>query len=417
MGLLDGGRVAELTGTFEAGARMSDLDSRIDELLDRFPTVSTPRHDFLGAQFDAGLAYVQFPVGYGGLGIDRSFQNEVDRRLREAGAPNAFDINPIGFGMGGPTVQTYGTEEQKQRYLRPLFSCEDIWCQLFSEPGAGSDLASVSTTAVRDGDTWVVTGQKVWTSLAHRARFGLLLARTDPAASKHAGLTYFVLDMHAPGVEVRPLRQLTGEAEFNEVFLDDVPVSDGQRLGGVGEGWTVAMTTLSYERLNTGDERPRGGGPISVAIQAWAEREDKTSAQAQALRDRLMRAWVEAEIFRLTGMRAAESRGRGAPGPEGSVGKLHFAAVTQMAFDVAVDLTGSAGLIHPEGYAMVRPEKMGFEAESSVTRSFLRAQANSIEGGTSNIMRKILAERVLGLPPDPRPDAAWPVPTAPAPAR
>jgi alkylation response protein AidB-like acyl-CoA dehydrogenase len=384
----------------------ADLLRRVDDLLAACPPATTKPSDFLGAQFDAGLAYVQFPAGYGGLGLDKGKQALVDRRLRQAGAPSAFEMNPIGFGMGAPTVLHFGDDRQKRRYLRPLYACEEIWCQLFSEPGAGSDLAGLATRAVKDGDEWVVTGQKVWTSLAHKARFGLLLARTDQSAPRHAGLTYFVLDMQAEGVSVRPLRQLTGEAEFNEVFLDGVRIPDAERLGEVGRGWTVAMTTLSYERFNTGDEAPRGAGPIEVAMRAWAATADKETARAAALKDRLVRLWIEAEVHRLTGLRAAESRGRGEPGPEGSVGKLHFAAINQMVFDLAVDLQGASGMLYPDGYDMRRPDTMGFDPNGDPTKSLLRAQANSIEGGTSDIMRNILSERVLGLPKEPRPAGA-----------
>jgi alkylation response protein AidB-like acyl-CoA dehydrogenase len=384
------------------------LDRRIDDLLASHPPGATDASAFLGAQFDAGLAYVQFPEGYGGLGLAPMLQVQVDARLQAVGAPSAFTRNPIGFGMGAPTVLTHGSEDQKRRYLRPLFSGEHIWCQMFSEPVAGSDVASLATRAVLDGDEWVVTGQKVWTSLAHQARYGLLLARTDPEMPKHAGLTYFVLDMHAPGVEVRPLRQMTGEAEFNEVFLDQVRIPDHERLGGVGEGWTVAMTTLMFERFNTGDERPRGGGAIAAALRAWRAREDATSPAARVLKDRLVRCWVDAELHRLTKLRAAQRRARGTPGPEGSVGKLQMANLNQAIFDLAVDLLGADGLLYPSGYEMSRPDAMGFDPGADPMRSLLRAQANSIEGGTSDIMRNILGERVLGLPPDVRTDKGVP---------
>ena len=249
----------------------AELDRRIDRLLASHPPATTAASEFLAGQFDAGLAYVQFPEGYGGLGLEPRLQVQVDIRLRIAGAPSAFRRNPIGFGMGAPTVLTYGSEAQKRRYLRPLFSGEHVWCQLFSEPGAGSDVASLATRAVRDGDEWVVNGQKVWTSLAHKARYGMLLTRTAPDLPKHKGMTYFVLDMAAPGVEVRPLRQMTGEAEFNEVFLSDVRIPDGERLGGVDEGWRVAMTTLMFERFNTGDDEPRGGGTIAHSHEGVVE--------------------------------------------------------------------------------------------------------------------------------------------------
>ena len=383
---------------------IATLDERLEELLAASPPTSTEAVTFLGAQWDFGLAYVHFPLGLGGLDLEPRYQNHVDRRLRREGAPSAFARNPIGFGMAAPTVLTYGSDDQRRRYLRPLFATEHIWCQLFSEPGSGSDVASLSTRARRDGDEWVVNGQKVWTSLAHNARFGLLLARTDPTVPKHAGLTYFVLDMHAPGVVVRPLRQLTGDAEFNEVFLEDVRISDTERLGDVGEGWKAAMTTLMFERFNTGELPRRGGGTIEHALREWSGREDTTTVHARALRDRLVHVWIEAEVHRLTTLRSAALRQQGTPGPEGSVGKLSMALVNQAVLELAVDLNGAAGMLNPAGYEFVRPDTMGAARDADVAKAFLRAQANSIEGGTSDIMRNILAERVLGLPAEPRHD-------------
>jgi alkylation response protein AidB-like acyl-CoA dehydrogenase len=393
---------------------MIDLDALVDDLLSTQPPESTDARTFLGAQFDAGLAYVHFPVGYGGLGLDPGAQIRIDARLRAAGAPSAFRLNPIGFGMAAPTVLTYGSEDQKGRYLRPLFACDHIWCQLFSEPGAGSDVASLATRAVRDGDEWVVTGQKVWTSLAHLARYGLLVARTDPDVPKHAGLTYFVLDMHAPGVDVRPLRQITGEAEFNEVFLDGVRIPDTERLGGVGEGWKVVTTTLMFERFNTQDA-PRGGGLIAAALAAWSKRGDLTSPHTRAMKDRLLDCWVRAEVHRLTTLRAGQRRAQGTPGPEGSIGKLSMATVNQAIGNLAVDLVGADGMLYPSGYELSRPETMGFDPSADVTKMFLRTQANSVEGGTSDIMRNILAERVLGLPGDVRVDKDKPWSEVPRP--
>src|SRR5579885_2933037 len=232
------------------------LQQQIKTLLEEHDPASTPRLDFLGAQFDAGLAWVHFPVGYGGLGLSPKLQELVNSRLRQAKAPFSAPRNPIGHGMGAPTVVTHGSDAQRQRYLRPLFTGEEVWCQLFSEPGAGSDVASLSSRAVRDGDEWIVNGQKVWTTLAHLARWGMLIARTDPEAPKHKGMTYFVVDMQGPGVEVKPLYQITGEAEFNEVFFTDVRIPDSERLGDVGEGWRVSLTTLMNERVAIGGQVP-----------------------------------------------------------------------------------------------------------------------------------------------------------------
>src|SRR5688572_1357442 len=238
------------------GTDEARVDELIDELLAAHPPKSTPPQEFLGAQFDAGLAWVHFAIGDGGLDLPGSLQRHINSRLQDAGAPNAWVFNPIGHGMCGPTVEVWGSPAQKQRYLRPLFTGEEVWCQLFSEPSAGSDFAGLSSRGGRDGDEWIVNGQKVWTTLAHRAKWGLLVVRTDPDAVKHAGLTAFVVDMEAPGVEVRPLYQITGEAEFNEVFFTDVKIPDGERLGNPGDGWRVSLTTLMNERVSIGGTTP-----------------------------------------------------------------------------------------------------------------------------------------------------------------
>src|SRR5215211_115869 len=264
---------------------------RLDALLTEHDPGSTDARAFLGAQFDAGLAWVHFPEGYGGLGVSPKLQRVVNERIAAGGGPNSYWRNPIGSGMGAPTVVTHGTEAQKQRYLRPLFTGEEIWCQLFSEPGAGSDVASLATRAVRDGDEWVVNGQKVWTTLAHLSKWGMLVARTNPDAPKHRGLTYFVVDMHAPGVEVRPLRQITGEAEFNEVYFTDVRIPDSERLGDEGDGWRVSLTTLMNERVSIGGAiQPKGSGPIGEAVKIWRQK----GHSDPALKDQLMQLWTEA---------------------------------------------------------------------------------------------------------------------------
>jgi alkylation response protein AidB-like acyl-CoA dehydrogenase len=371
---------------------------RVDQLLAEHDPATAPPTAFLGAQFDAGLAWVHFPEGFGGLGIEPSAQRVVNERLRAAKAPEAYWHNPIGHGMGAPTVVTHGSDEQKRRYLRPLFTGEEVWCQLFSEPGAGSDVAGLAGRAVRDGDEWVVNGQKVWTTLAHLARWGMLLVRTDPEQPKHKGMTYFVVDMQAPGVEVRPLRQITGEAEFNEVYFTDVRIPDAERLGDVGEGWRVSMTTLMNERVAIGGSvTPRSSGPIGEALKLWTAKADKDPVT----RDRLMQLWIWAEVNRLTNIRAQQNRSLGTPGPEGSVGKLSFAEANKAIYAFCLDLLGAEGTLY-SSYAMTRPEQAMFS--DSVQKSFLRARANSIEGGTSEIMRNILGERVLGLPGDVRVD-------------
>jgi alkylation response protein AidB-like acyl-CoA dehydrogenase len=368
-----------------------------DELLAEFPPATTPAKTFLGAQFDKGLAWVQFDEGFGGLGISPKYQSQIDTKLRAANAPHPVAANPIGHGMGAPTVYTWGSEDQKKRYLRPLFTGEEIWCQLFSEPGAGSDVAGLASKAVRDGEEWIINGQKVWTTLAHLARWGMIVARTDPEQEKHKGLSYFVVDMHAPGVEVRPLRQMTGDAEFNEVYFTDVRIPDAERLGEVGDGWRVSLTTLMNERVSIGGAiTPRGGGAISLAVKLFRER-DRTRAE----KDRLMQLWTAAETARLTNLRASASRKMGTPGPEGSVGKLASAELNKAIYAFCVDLQGPSGMLYDE-YTMRRPENA--MDLSTPQRAFLRSRANSIEGGTSEVMRNILGERVLGLPGDVRVD-------------
>ena len=373
----------------------------VDGLIADLPPASTDTIAFLGAQFDRGLAWVNFPVGHGGLGLSPKYQRIVNERVFAAGGPNAYFRNPIGYGMCGPTVVEWGTDEQKKRYLRPLFTGEEVWCQLFSEPGSGSDFAGLSGKAVRDGDEWLVNAQKVWTTLAHVSRFGLLVVRTDAEAVKHAGLTAMVVDMKAAGVETRPLRQMTGEAEFNEVFFTDARVPVAETLGKPGDGWRVSLTTLMNERVAIGGMiPPKASGPIREALKLWeALPADRQSA---ATRDDLMRLWIRAEVARLTNIRAGQMRKVGAPGPEGSIGKMASADLNKDVYAFCMQLMGADAMLYGE-YAMVRPSTaMG--PTDGLQKSFLRSRANSIEGGTSEVMRNILGERVLGLPGDARVD-------------
>ncbi len=368
-----------------------------------------PRRNSSGEQYDRGLAWVHFPPGSGGLGLTPKDQQRAQLRLSDGGAPAAGVRNPIGYGMCAPTIATHGTPEQKERYLRPLFTNEEIWCQLFSEPGAGSDVAGLSTRAERDGEEWLLNGQKVWTTLAHISSFGLLIARTNPEVPKHKGMTAFLVDMKAPGVEVRPLFQITGEAEFNEVFFTDVQMPDSARIGGEGQGWSVAVTTLMNERVSIGGAvSRRAGGPVAEAIRIWKERwQGDTSAHALALRDRLVSSYIRMQTLSMTNMRAAATRKAGTPGPEGSVSKLAFAEENKRVYDLCMDLLGNDGMLYPAGYPMVRPELVGL-GSPDVHKLFLRVRANSIEGGTSEVMRNILGERVLGLPGDVRTDKELP---------
>ncbi|MCU1345707.1 MAG: putative acyl-CoA dehydrogenase [Acidimicrobiia bacterium] len=389
--------------TITADRDEAQVQSLVDQLLAENDPAQVSPTTFLGAQYDLGLAWVHFPVGYGGLGLSPALQGPITSALRAAGAPIDAMRNPIGLGMGAPTVVTHGSEEQKRRYLRPLFTGEDVWCQMFSEPGAGSDVADLATRAERDGDQWIVNGQKVWTSLAHHARWGMLLARTNPDVPKHRGMTYFVVDMHAPGVDVRPLRQMTGDAEFNEVYFTDLRIPDSERLGDVGEGWHVALTTLMNERVFIGGEvPPRGSGYIGDAVRIWKER----GLTDTALRDQLMKLWIRADVVRLTNERARQMRTVGAPGPEGSTGKLASAELNKDITNFAVTLMGADGMTYGS-YEMKRPQP-GADSQRDLSRLFLRMRANSIEGGTSEIMRNILGERVLGLPGDVRVDRVEP---------
>ena len=392
---------------------MSDRDmssaeeSKALDLTERLLSDHDPKGDrvgFLAAQYDLGLAWIAFDEGFGGLGFTPKVQGAVNSRLASVGAPMCYPRNPIGYGMCGPTVYTHGSEDQKQRYLKRLFTCEDIWCQLFSEPSAGSDVAGLTSRAVRDGDEWIVNGQKVWTTLAHVARWGCLVTRTDPEAPKHKGLSYFVVDMNQPQVEIRPLRQMTGDAEFNEVYFTDARIPDAERLGEVGEGWRVALTTLMNERVAIGGtQAPRGSGAIADAVRVWQDlpehRKDK------ATRDELMKLWSNAETARLTNMRAAQNRTKGVPGPEGSTGKLAFAENNKEIYAFTMSLLGAEGMLYGS-YSMERSS----DAMNSPTlqQAFLRSRANSIEGGTSEVMRNILGERVLGLPGDVRTDKGVP---------
>ncbi len=381
--------------------RVADL---VEALLREFPPATTKPADFLGAQFDKGLAWVHFPEGSGGLGLTPGLQRIVNERVFAAGAPNPVMRNPIGHGMCGPTVAVWGSDDQKKRYLRPLFTGEEVWCQLFSEPGAGSDVAGLSTKAVRDGDEWIINGQKVWTTLAHVSRWGLLIARTDPEAVKHAGITAFVVDMHSAGVETRPLRQMTGEAEFNEVYFTDARIPDAERLGNTGDGWRVSLTTLMNERVSIGGAIPqRGSGPIRDAVRIWNAM--PTERRTLDARDHLTNLWSQAEVLRLTNIRASQNRKIGTPGPEGSIAKLHMADLNKKIYELCVELQGAEGMLYGS-YEMIRPET-AMESDT-VQKAFLRSRANSIEGGTSEIMKNILGERVLGLPGDVRTDRDGP---------
>ncbi|MSW19555.1 MAG: acyl-CoA dehydrogenase [Actinobacteria bacterium] len=391
-----------------SNAEQTALDAAIDGLLASADPTKMDAVEFRRQRFDHGLAWVHFDRGFGGLAISPRGQGQVERRLRAAGGPTP---DPASFFMhlAGPTIHTHGNDAQKQRFLRPMFSGEEKWCQLFSEPGAGSDFAGLACKAVRDGDEWVVNGQKVWNTLAHLGDWGMLVTRTDPDQVKHKGMTYFAVDMHSEGVDVRPLRQMTGEAEFNEVYLTDVRIPDHQRIGDVGEGWRVSLTTLMNERVSIGGGSgampKRGSGPVGEIVKLWQElpNEDRTETR----QDRLMKLWIIAETQRLTNIRASQGRNMGNPGPEGSISKLALAELNKALYEFGMDLMGANGLIGFD-YTFRRPDGLNDDTWGDPRSAFLRVRANSIEGGTSEILRNILGEQVLGLPGEPRVDKDLP---------
>ena len=381
-----------------------ELKERAQRLLQQFDPGEVDQFTFRGAQYDAGLAWVSFPVGLGGLGIQRSGQSIVNETLREGGSPyHDLFINFIGIGMGAPTMLQFGSAEMMERHFRPIFTGEEIWCQLFSEPSSGSDVAGIPSRAVLDGNEWVVNGQKVWTTLAHVAKFAMLLVRTNPDVPKHAGLSYFIMEMNSPGVEVRPLFQMTGEAEFNEVFLTDVRIPAYNMVGGPGDGWRVATATLMNERVTLGGgSGGKGGGPIRSLMRTWNEHRDELPPhQFAVLRDKVSDLWIRAEVLRLTNQRSRDVAASGQPGPGGSVGKLMSGQLNQLIFSTCLDIQGTDSLIYPEGYPMVRTDS---SRNGSVVRQFLRSRAGTIEGGTTEIQKNIIGERVLGLPGDLRVD-------------
>jgi alkylation response protein AidB-like acyl-CoA dehydrogenase len=392
-----------------------ELRERTRALLEKVHPETSDYVTFRRAQFDAGLAWVHFPEGHGGLGLsprdNAIVADEIARHSKVVPADPPEGV--IGIGMGAPTLAAYGSEELKKELLPRIFTGEDTWCQLFSEPGAGSDVAGLATRAVRDGDDWIVNGQKVWTTVAHISRWGMLVARTNPDAPKHDGLSYFLLDMKAPGVDVRPLYQITGEAEFNEVFLNDVRIPHKHMFGQEGQGWRVAITTLMNERvaIGGGGSQKKGGGAVGQLLKLWESRKKSalSAGQEAILRDRVTQLYIESELLRVTALRARAAMRAGTPGPEGSVAKLAHAEIHKRIWEAGIDVLGNDGLAFEAGYEL----RQGFNEmktpEALAKYQFLRSRANSIEGGTSEIMRNILGERVLGLPGEPRvdKDIAW----------
>jgi alkylation response protein AidB-like acyl-CoA dehydrogenase len=342
------------------------------------------RRDWQKTLYDAGWAGISWPKEYGGRGASLIEQAIFNEEIVRAQAPQMANV--LALAMGGPTVIAHGTDAQKERYLQPILSAEEIWCQGFSEPDSGSDLASVKTRAVRDGDGWVVTGQKVWTTLAHHSKWCMLVARTDTEAAKHKGLTYFLLDMEQDAVQVRPLRQITGESEFNELFIEEARIPDENIVGGEGNGWMVAITTLMHERATLAFGLQVA---VQIAMRQLVEKAKESpynggsAAQDPVIRQRLAQLYIEAEVLRLNAYRGLTAQMKyGVPGPEGSLGKWHWSEVNQALTELAMDIAGPRAQLD----------------DGEWTYRFLRARANSIEGGTTEILKNIVAERVLGLP-------------------
>ncbi len=341
---------------------------------------------------EAGFLGLTWPREYGGRGL--TFMEELIFHGEMALAKAPPLLNILGIGMAGPTIIAHGTEAQKRRYLPKILSCEEIWCQGYSEPNAGSDLASLQTRAVRDGDHFIVNGQKVWTSVAHVADWMMLLARTDLEAERHKGITYFLLNMRSPGITVRPLRQMTGDAEFNEVFFENVRVPEENILGGFNNGWQVAITTLMYERLALGfglQVRLRIALDALIELAKRTKRNGSPAAQDPVLRQKLAQLWIDTEVFKYTGARAVTKLLRGeTPGPEASTGKIWWCETHQRLQDVAMEIQGPYHQI---------TKGSEWAIEGGIWQyTFLRSRANSVEGGTTEIQRNIIGERVLGLP-------------------
>jgi alkylation response protein AidB-like acyl-CoA dehydrogenase len=342
--------------------------------------------------YEAGFVGLTWPKESGGRGMTFMEEMILQEEMALAKAPGVLNI--LAVGMAGPTINAYGTDEQKKRYPPKMLSCEEIWCQGYSEPNSGSDLAALQTRAVKDGEYYVINGQKVWTSLAHIADWMMLLARTDPSAPKHKGITYFLLDMHAPGVTVKPLKQLTGDAEFNEVYFDNVRVHESQILGGLNNGWAVGLTTLMYERLALGfglQVRLRIALDGLVDLARRSTKNGVPATRDPVTRQKLAQMWIDTEVFKYTGARAITKLLKGElPGPEASSGKMMWVEGHQRVQEMAMELQGP--------YAQLMSGSRWAVENGLWQYGFLRSRANSIEGGTTEIQKNIIGERVLGLP-------------------
>ncbi len=360
----------------------------------RTPTVGTDdervARSWSKQLYDAGYVGLTWPKDYGGGGRPHSYQGIYLEESARIGAPS--HIGGIGLGMAGPTIIAWGSDEQKARYLPKLLSAEEIWCQGFSEPGSGSDLAGARTRAELDGDTWIVNGQKVWSSWAHIADWCILVVRTDPDAEKHRGLSYLLVDMHAPGVEVRPLKQITGDPEFNEIFFTDVRVPRESMLGQPGEGWNVAMTTLLHERGTLGFALTAAlEHQVNLLIRLARETgpDGTRPADDPVIRDRIAQQWIDLQALRFTNYRSLTTLEKtGVPGPEGSIAKLHWSETNQRLTKLAQSILGLSAQLDADGAWW----------DGYWTYQQLRSRGNTIEAGTSEVLRNIVAERVVGLP-------------------
>ena len=375
-----------------------ELRSRVRALLEVVHPERADYVTFRRAQFDHGLAWVHFPEGHGGFGLSPKM-NQVVRDEIQKNSTVYYDDPPaglIGIGMGAPTLLTYGPEDLKKELLPRLFTGEDIWCQMFSEPSAGSDVAGLATRAVRDGDEWVVNGQKVWTTVAHLSKWGMLVARTNPDVPKHDGLSYFLVDMEAPGVEVRPLYQITGEAEFNEVFFTDARVPHSRMLGKEGQGWRVAITTLMNERSSIGGSLGGGAGIKDlIKLAQNVDIGDKPAIEDGGVRRKIANFAVRTNGLKFTGQRGLSAVSQGAtPGPEASIGKLVAAIMGLEMGAFGMELQGAAGVL--------TDDESGVDA--AWQHSYMAMPGLRLAGGTDEILRNIISERVLGMPGEPRMD-------------
>ncbi|MEM7798658.1 MAG: acyl-CoA dehydrogenase family protein [Chloroflexota bacterium] len=350
---------------------------------------------------DGGWACITWPEAFGGRGANAIEQVIFDQEEAKLDTPYMGSYFSIGQGMAAPTIMTYGTPEMMARFLPKLASGEEIWCQLFSEPSAGSDLAGLRTKAEKDGDEWVVNGQKVWTTVAQHASYAILVVRTDPSVPKHKGMTYFLLDMHSPGIEVRPIKQISGGSSFNEVYLTDVRIPDSMRLGKIGQGWRVALTTLMNERASI------GGGNVSANFETVKELAKRLEIDGQpaiedsTVRSKLASWYVEEAGLKFTEYRTLTALSKGEePGPESSIGKLVAGVKGQDMASFAIDLLEQQGI-------QWDPEQDELE-DAIFVSNFMNLPGLRIAGGTDEIMLNIIAERVLGLPPEPRVDKTVP---------